>query len=400
MKLKLNTELKKLFGPVSNYECPLGLSGMGISLTGIKLTNELKPDQVSFLLDCLCYYGILKIPNQNLEKFSLQSFEKFSNYWGCPLPHPNNFLRGGKPGQSDGDSRGIYQIQPKKNRPYTLVNKVFPGKLQCLTHDSPSILVVSNFGKNDVKRKQNNDEKNIITSGGSWHTDIEYEQLPIRISMFLVHKVPTLNKSSHNWINYDEIDHNQTYPYFEGSSEELMKLRKNLPLNGETAFADTAAAFSDLDHNEQERVSKMMVRRRLNNKDKGWLVPLVVENPRSGIKSLHSPIWASRPNTRPPIEIEGMSTEDSRKYLDNLESHVLQNKYRYDNKHQSGDVTIWDNFMTLHNTPPLKANVDNIDDARLLYRISCKGDPSLRLPRQDSIKWVKENISGWELMYN
>ena len=35
--------------------------------------------------------------------------------------------------------------------------------------------------------------------------------------------------------------------YFDGSDEELMRLRRDLPLNGETAFADTAAAFAALD---------------------------------------------------------------------------------------------------------------------------------------------------------
>ena len=137
-----------------------------------------------------------------------------------------------------------------------------------------------------------------------------------------------------------------------------------------------------------------MVRRRLNEKDEGWLAPLVIENPRSGIKSLHSPIWASRPNVRPPIVINGMSTVDSRNFLDELELHVLQKKFRYDNKHKSGDVLIWDNFMTLHNTPPLKVDIDNLRDASY-FIVSVVRNPSLKLPRKDSLNWIKENISGW-----
>jgi len=398
MEFDFQNNLKKLFGFHCDFEYPLSQSGMGISLSGIDLSEELKPDQVSFLLDCLSYYRILKIPNQNLEKFTLYDFENFSKYWGCPLPHPNNFLRGGKPGQSDGDSKGEYKIIPKNLRPYNLVNKVFPGKLKCLEHESPCILVVSNFGKNSDKDKISKIPK--ISSGGSWHTDIEYEKLPMHISMFLVHKAPCLDEDGgNNWIEYENIDQNNNFPYFEGSSTELMKLRKNLPLNGETAFADTAAAYNDLEQPEKDKLSKMMVRRRLNEQDEGWLAPLVIENPRSGIKSLHSPIWASRPNVRPPIVINGMSTKESRNYLDDLELHVLQKKFRYDNKHKSGDVLIWDNFMTLHNIPPLKVDIDNLRDARLLYRISCKGNPSLKLPRKDSLNWIKENISGWELIY-
>ena len=85
------------------------------------------------------------------------------------------------------DSKGEYKIIANNIRPYNLVNKVFPDKLKCLEHESPCILVVSNFGKNSTIDKVSTTPK--ITSGGSWHTDIEYEKSPIHISMFLVHKV-------------------------------------------------------------------------------------------------------------------------------------------------------------------------------------------------------------------
>ena len=83
-------------------------------------------------------------------------------------------------------------------------------------------------------------------------------------------------------------------PYFPGSEAELMALRKRLPLNGETAFADTAAAFAALPLEEQAKLEAVRVRRRLNAEDEGWLTPLVRTDPRSGVKSLHSPVWASR----------------------------------------------------------------------------------------------------------
>ena len=45
--------------------------------------------------------------------------------------------------------------------------------------------------------------------------------------------------------------------YFDGSDEELMRLRKHLPLNGETAFADTAAAFAALDPAKQSALEQV-----------------------------------------------------------------------------------------------------------------------------------------------
>ena len=171
-------------------------------------------------------------------------------------------------------------------------------------------------------------------------------------------------------------------------------MRRILPLNGETAYADTAAAFAALPKSEQEELEKVQLRRRLNEGDEGWLAPLVRTNPCSGLKSLHSPIWASRPRVRPAVEVDGMTMEASRVFLDRLEAHVLQPKFRYDHLHVAGDVTIWDNYMTLHNSPPCKSNIQSIDDARLLYRLSCKGAPALTLPRNDSPEWLQAHVTG------
>ncbi|MDE2808234.1 MAG: hypothetical protein OXN90_07425, partial [Gemmatimonadota bacterium] len=52
------------------------------------------------------------------------------------------------------------------------------------------------------------------------------------------------------------------------------------------------------------------------------------------------------------------------------------------------------NYMTLHNSPPLKSNINSLDDARLLYRLSCKGEPTLSLPRRDAPEWRAAHIPG------
>ena len=93
--------------------------------------------------------------------------------------------------------------------------------------------------------------------------------------------------------------------------------------------------------------------------------------PHLNLNLFHSPIWASRPRVRPPVVVDGMTDRESRNFLDRLESHVLQRQFRYDHLHQPGDITLWDNYMTLHNSPPAKTQIDSIDDARLLYRLSC-----------------------------
>ncbi len=387
---RFDRELRRLFGPQARSEGPLAASGAGRRLLGVDLRRRLDAEQVALLLDALSQFRIVCIPGQDLDSFSLADFERFANHWGAPVPHPTNFLRGGKPAQSDGASDGPIETVPFARRRAASVNAAFPGRLQCLPHESPAVLVVANF-RGGAERGES-----ITTSvGGSWHTDIEYEPLPIYVSMFLVHHMPVRRDApGGTWVQRPERDEGLASRYFEGSNPELMRLRTTLPLNGETAYADTAAAFAALPPERQDLLERTRVRRRLNEGDDGWLAPLVRTNPRSGIKALHSPVWASRPRIRPPVEVDGMSLEESRTFLDGLEAHVLQPQFRYDHPHVPGDVTLWDNYMTLHNVPRLKENIDSIDDARLLYRLSCKGEPALTLPRNDPPEWLAAHVTA------
>ena len=390
----LDRELCRLFGAQARCEAPLAASGAGCRLLGVDLRQRLSPEQVTLLVDALSQFRIVCLPGQDLDSFSLAQFERFANHWGAPVPHPSNFLRGGKPAQSDGASDGGFELIPFERRKAAEVNAAFPGELQCLEHESPAVLVVSNF-RGDRSGSSAHGNNGTTTMGGSWHTDIEYEPLPIYVSMFLAHHMPVRRDApGGTWVQRPDLDGAPASPYFEGSDDELLRLRKQLPLNGETAYADTAAAFAALPPERQAELERMRVRRRLNEDDPGWLAPLVRTNPRSGIKSLHSPVWASRPRVRPAVEVDGMSGEESRAFLDQLEAHVLQPQFRYDHLHVPGDVTLWDNYMTLHNTPLLKSNIDSLDDARLLYRLSCKGEPALTLPRRDPPEWVAANVTG------
>jgi alpha-ketoglutarate-dependent taurine dioxygenase len=132
------------------------------------------------------------------------------------------------------------------------VNAVFPDQLQCLPHESPTVLVVTNFrGDPSGRGGKKNSGPVKVSGGGTWHTDIEYEPLPIYVSMFLVHRSPiSRDASGGTWVEDPGIDVD-SHPYLEGSSDELNRLRKRHPLNGETAFSDTAAAFAALPGNDR-----------------------------------------------------------------------------------------------------------------------------------------------------
>ena len=388
MSDSIDRRLRKAFGANAGSEGPLAISGAGLRITGIDLSAPLSPEQAAVLLDALAWYRIVTIAGQDLEAFSLAHFERFANYWGAPLPHPSNTRQ--RSGAESLNRRHV-EFLPLEERLAGQVNAAFPGQLQCLPHESPAVLVLANV--RDVREAGEGRAARQLFRGSSWHTDIESDPVPLWVSMFLVHKVPVARDApGGTWIADPQLEDPRNFPYFEDSDPELMRLRKRLPLNGETAYVDTAAAFAALPEAEQARLSTIRVRRRKVRGSDGLLAPLVRTNPRSGLKSLHSPLWCSRPRRRGPIDVEGMTTEESRAFLDKLEAHVLQPEFRYDHPHTPGDVTLWDLFMTLHVQPPTRENVESLDDVRLIYRMSCKGEPSLTLPRQDSAEWLEENI--------
>ncbi|MBT4610705.1 MAG: hypothetical protein HOC05_11745, partial [Gemmatimonadetes bacterium] len=163
---ELDDELRELFGSQAHSEGPLAASGAGRRFVGMDLRPELSSEQVAFLLDALANFGIVSIPGQDLSNFSLAHFERFANHWGAPVPHPNNFLRGGKPAQSDGDSDGPFEWVPFEKRAAAAVNAAFPDELACMPHESPTVLVTSNF------RGDRKDAGAVrVSGGGSWHTD-------------------------------------------------------------------------------------------------------------------------------------------------------------------------------------------------------------------------------------
>jgi alpha-ketoglutarate-dependent taurine dioxygenase len=160
----------------------------------LDLVPQLSPGQVEFLLDALATHRIVCIAGQDLERFGINRFERFANHWGAVLPHPNNFTRGGVGAQGQGATDGEIEWIPFEQRTVSRANQTFPGELQCLPHESPAVLVTSNFSgpRNGVAADKVTSR---VGSGGSWHTDIEYEVEPIYVSMFLVHKAPVSRRA-------------------------------------------------------------------------------------------------------------------------------------------------------------------------------------------------------------
>lgn len=351
---------------------------MGRRISHVDLSAPLSTSQAQLLQALLDEHHVISFPDQDQHDMTVHDLERLSNYFGAPIPHPSNFSNYGAPVDE-------LKARPAEEQAVARINAAFPGEITCVKGaDTLATYPVNNLAGSGP------DQQPVISGGQHWHTDIEFEPVPLSTSMFYVQRAPlTRDAAGGTWVN--NPGHESGF-YHPESPPALDELRMTLPLNGETAYTDTAAAFGALEPERQAELESMQIRRRLRPSDEGWLCDLVYTNPRNSTKSLHSPVWASRGKRVAPAQIEGMSDDESRHYLDALEEHVLQPQFRYDHVHQPGDVTIWSNFSTLHVAPPNKKVINDPADARLMYRISCKGDPSYELPRPDTDEWINTNI--------
>jgi len=375
-------ELRRLFGATTSSTPLATEERMGRRIHGVDLTQPLSSDQAKLIVSLLDQYHVVTFAAQEQAKFQLGHLERLANHFGAPIPHPKNYAN-----YVEHKKNNVpLELLPSAEQTSTRCNQAFPRDLQCLDGaNSPAVYIVTNLvGSGPDKQEE-------VIGGLHWHTDIEFEPIPLSTSMFYVQAAPTTRHSPEgHWVTDPPREPGFYHP---DSPAELAERREGLPLNGETAYANTAAAYADLSDQEKAQLEGVLMRRRLRANDAGWLIPLVHTNPRTGIKSLHSPVWASRGKNVAPAEVDGLSDDASRKFLDRLEAHVLKPEYRYDHVHAPGDVTIWSNFATLHNAPPAKSIINTPEDARLMYRISCKGEPCYDLPRQDDPAWIDANIA-------
>jgi len=376
--INFDDALRQEFGPDVSLAPLATPASMGRRVHNLDLSVQLSASQAELLQSVLDAYHVLSFPGQDRHGVNVHDLERLANHFGAPIPHPSNFSNYGAPVDE-------LRARPAEEQAVARINAAFAGEITCVAGaDTLATYPVNNLANSGPDREP------VVSGGQHWHTDIEFEPIPLSTSMFYVQRAPTTrNAPGGTWVT--NPGHESGF-YHPESPPALDQLRMALPLNGETAYTDTAAAFAALGPERQAELESVQVRRRLRATDTGWLSDLVYTNPRTGAKSLHSPIWASRGKRVAPAQVEGMTDDESRHFLDALEQHVLQPQFRYDHVHQPGDVTMWSNFSTLHVAPPNKKVINDPADARLMYRISCKGEPSYELPRSDSDEWIATNI--------
>ena len=245
-------KLSNAFGSQTSMTPLLTADRMGRRIHGVDLSQHLSPEQAALLIDLFDEYQVISFPSQDQHDFQVTSLERLANHFGAPIPHPKNFAN-----YAEYHTQGAaLRLLPKHQQASSRCNAAFPNQITCAEGaNSPAVYIVTNLpGSGEHCEEQ-------LVGGLHWHTDIEFEPIPLSTSMFYVQSAPkTRSGPLKTWVPNIKREVGFYHP---DSSPELMQRREKLPLNGETAFADTAAAFSDLPASEQSKLENVVLRRRV-----------------------------------------------------------------------------------------------------------------------------------------
>ena len=133
------------------------------------------------------------------------------------------------------------------------------------------------------------------------------------------------------------------------------------PVAADTEFADMRAAYDTLADETKSRLEGLRVHHSIaysritlgfdfseeeSDQLKGAIQPLVLENPRTGRRSLYLASHASRILDRP--------VPDGRLLLRDLMEHATAPEFVYRHSWRRGDFVIWDNRATMHRARPFE----------------------------------------------
>ena len=133
------------------------------------------------------------------------------------------------------------------------------------------------------------------------------------------------------------------------------------PVAADTEFADVRAAYDTLAEETKAKLKGLRVHHSIaysritlgfdfseeeSDQLKGAIQPLVLENPRTGRRSLYLASHASRILDRP--------VPDGRLLLRDLMEHATRPELVYRHSWRSGDFVIWDNRATMHRARPFE----------------------------------------------
>mgnify|MGYP001274949645 FL=1 len=193
----------------------------------------------------------------------------------------------------------------------------------------PEISKISNVDTNGKVLKRGSDDEIFLKGNSVWHTDSSFKVVPALGSALSAREVP--------------------------------------PVGGETEFADMRAAYDLLDEKKKQLIQNSTAvhsfaysqsQMNLNGRYKVTAVmsddelealppvqhPMIRVHPESGRKAIYVGRHASH--------IVGLSIEEGRALIRELNEFSTQPEFVYRHKWQTGDLVMWDNRMVMHRGLP------------------------------------------------
>ncbi|ETW98263.1 MAG: hypothetical protein ETSY1_19465 [Candidatus Entotheonella factor] len=208
----------------------------------------------------------------------------------------------------------------------------------------PEMMAIGNTEEKDKT-------ENIRNAAVLWHTDQSYEAVPASATMLYAIKVPQVG--------------------------------------GQTQFCDMARAYDDLDEAAQARLEGLEMAHKYGRgkrrSEELAASPLINEEQDQRVPPIYHPLVMAHPVTGRKVlyalghgayGIKGMPEPEAEDFIDDLKTHVLQERYIYRHKYEVGDLAVWDTFQTMHSAVPIDVATSEAD-SRLLWRISVRGKPSI-----------------------
>jgi taurine dioxygenase len=186
----------------------------------------------------------------------------------------------------------------------------------------PEIMLLSNI-------VENGKPIGLSDAGQGWHTDMSYNRMIAFANVLYAIKIPSRNGE---------------------------------PL-GATEFCNMHAAYADLPAAMKRRLEGLTATHDFNKfwemmRQKGSARPPLTPAQRAARPAVSHPVVMIHPITGRPVlyanpgytvRINEVPAQESDELLEFLFAHQLQEKYRYVNRWQEGDVLMWENIGTIHN---------------------------------------------------
>ncbi len=214
----------------------------------------------------------------------------------------------------------------------------------------PEMMAIGNTQEKDK-------DENVRNGAAHWHTDGSYRPHPTTMTMLYAKKAPKVG--------------------------------------GETLFCDMVGAYDALDDADKTRAENSIAHHyygaakvtagdrpvspiKTDEQAKRYdpvKRALVMPHPVTGQKALYG-VGQS------PFAIDGMEKDDADDLITRYKIHATDDRFVYRHKYEVGDIAIFDCLTTMHKAAETNySSPDDLDTARLLWRLSTEGLPKVVLAR-------------------